>query len=205
MIPEFKKRTPALGIMQNSAFASFVTAIHPVRSQVIDYINANSYTQKVKRGSFLLSPGEICNHVYLINKGLLRAFIVEDGKELTSWINNENQIVTSIRGLSGKRPSLEYIQALEDCTLTCASYDSLLYLYANFSEMNTVGRLLLEAYYIEAEERAYICRIPSAEKRYRHFIATRTELTNRVPLKYVASYLGMTVETISRIRGRKSI
>ncbi len=202
MITAVSKNIPAAA---NSRLADFAASIHPVSQGLINYINANSYSQKVKRGSYLLIPGEVCNHLYLINKGLIRAFIRDGNKELTTWISSENEVVTSIRGLSQQSPSLEYIQALEDCELTSASYDSLQHLYTNFPEMNTVGRLLLESYYIAAEERAYICRIPSAERRYKHFVNTRSELINRVSLKYIASFLGMTVETISRIRGRKSI
>ena len=69
--------------------------------------------------------------------------------------------------------------------------------------MNIVGRKLLEQYYSEAEERAYISRIPNAGKRYRHFLDTKASLANRIPLKYIASYLGMTIETLSRIRSAR--
>jgi hypothetical protein len=71
--------------------------------------------------------------------------------------------------------------------------------------MNIAVRILLEEYYAASEERAYISRLPSAEKRYNHFNATRPELLNRIPLKYVASYLGMSEETLSRLRGKKSM
>lgn len=172
---------------------------------MIEYLNEHTYPLKIRRGTYLLKPGEICNHLYLINKGLIRAFIKEGTKELTTWISHENEVVTSIAGLSQQKPSREYIQAMEDCDLTIATYEALQHMYTYFPEMNTVGRLLLERYYLDAEERAYISRIPSAEKKYKHFIETRSELVNRVPLKYVASFLGMTVETISRIRAKKSI
>ncbi len=101
----------------------------------------------------------------------------------------ENEMVTSIRGLSLQEPSLENIQAIEECDLVVADYTALQHLYENFLEMNIVGRKLLEQYYKDAEERAFICRIPNASKRYRHFIDTKGSLANRIPLKYIASYL----------------
>ncbi len=205
MTTEPPSRTTQWGVGKNSPLADFSSFVHPVSAGVIEYINENTFSQKIKRGAYLLKPGEVCNHLYLINKGLIRAFIREGDKELTSWISHENEIVTSIRGLSQQIPSREYIQALEDCEVTVSDYANLQYLYANFHEMNTVGRLILERYYLDAEERAYISRIPSAERKYKHFIETRSDLINRVPLKYIASFLGMTVETISRIRAKKNI
>jgi hypothetical protein len=77
-------------------------------------------------------------------------------------------------------------------------------LYDRFPEMNKVGRMLLEEYYAESEERVYIARLPTAQARYQHFINSRPELLNRIPLKYVASYLGITLETLSRLRAKKS-
>jgi hypothetical protein len=70
--------------------------------------------------------------------------------------------------------------------------------------MNVVGRKLLEEYYAASEERVYICRIPDARSRYQHFMETRQELVNRIPLKYIASYLGITLETLSRLRAKNA-
>src|SRR6185295_14628152 len=112
--------------------------------------------------------------------------------------------VSSIRGLSLQEPSLENIQTIEECDLVVADTAALQYLYENFVEMNVVGRKLLEQYYKDAEERAFICRIPNASKRYRHFVETKGDMANRIPLKYIASYLGMTIETMSRIRSKKA-
>jgi CRP-like cAMP-binding protein len=102
-----------------------------------------------------------------------------------------------------QQPSLENIQAIEQCELIVAHYDALQYLYKHYIEVNIVGRKLLEKYYSDAEERAFISRIPNAGKRYRHFVETKSNLANRIPLKYIASFLGMTIETMSRIRGKK--
>jgi len=77
-------------------------------------------------------------------------------------------------------------------------------MYETFPEMNRVGRMLLEEYYAASEERVYIARLPNAQARYQHFINSRPELLNRIPLKYVASYLGITLETLSRLRAKKS-
>lgn len=186
-----------------SPLATFVRHIYPVSDEAIRYINQQSYPQRVARGSYLLKAGEICRHLYFIRKGVIRGYVKDGTKEVTTWMTAENEMVTSIRGLNLLEPSLENIQAIEECDLVVAEYDSLQYLYENFVEMNIVGRKLLEQYYKDAEERAFICRIPNASKRYRYFVETKGDLANRIPLKYIASYLGMTIETMSRIRSSK--
>lgn len=186
-----------------SPLATFVKHIHPVSDKVISYINQHSFSKQVVRGSYLLRTGEICGHLYFIRKGAIRGYVKEGSKEVTTWITAENEMVTSIRGLSLQEPSLENIQAIEHCDLVVASYGALQYLYEHHIEVNVVGRKLLEQYYRDAEERAFISRIPNAGKRYRHFLETKKNLANRISLKYIASYLGMTIETLSRIRGKK--
>ena len=172
-------------------------------NETLQYIAQNSFRQKVSRGKYLLQPGEFCSHYYYIHKGVLRAFIKEGNKEITTWINPENEITTSIRSMARSEPSLEYIQALENSDLYAMSFESLQKMYTLFPEMNIVVRMLLEEYYAASEERSYISRLPGAEKRYSHFNASRPDLVNRIPLKYVASYLGMSEETLSRLRGKK--
>lgn len=184
-----------------SPLSSFTRLIHPVSEELLDYIDANCFSCSVGRGRFLLKAGEICQHVYFIRKGVLRAYVREGSKEITTWITPENEMITSIRSFFDLRiPSRENIQALEDSELVGASYEQLQYLYDHFLEMNVVGRKLLERYYRDAEERAFICRLTRAVSKYEHFLATKGELANRVPLKYIASYLGMTLETLSRVR-----
>lgn len=186
-----------------STLACFVKKIYPVSEEAINYINQHSFVKEVERNDFLLKAGEVCQHLYFIRKGVIRAYIKEGKKDITTWITTENEIVTSIRGFDLQQPSLENMQAVEDCDLVGIDHSALQYLYEHYLEMNIVGRKLLEQYYRDAEERAYICRIPNAGKRYEHFLKTKGELANRIPLKYIASYLGMTIETMSRIRGKK--
>jgi CRP-like cAMP-binding protein len=193
---------------QNNAgsqpLVDYINQMFPLKSEIVDYIRQNTFAKKLAKGKFLLRQGEVCNHYYYIHKGVLRSFLKFGKKEITIWINPENEITTSIRSMNGSRPSDEYIQALEDCDLVVIPFDAMEALYDRFPEMNMVGRKLLQEYYAASEERVYICRIPDARSRYQHFIDTRPELVNRTPLKYVASYLGITLETLSRLRSRKA-
>lgn len=182
----------------------YIQQMFPLRDEIVQFILANTKFIKLSKGSYLLKPGEYCQHYYYIHKGVLRSFLKFGRKEITIWINPENEITTSIRSISNNKPSDEFIHALEDCELVSIPFPAMQQLYEQFPEMNIIGRKLLEEYYAASEERVYICRIPDAGSRYSHFIETRPELVNRIPLKYVASYLGMTLETLSRLRARNA-
>src|SRR5690606_23861473 len=96
----------------------------------------------------------------------------------------------------------ELLQALEDSLLIEIERRAIDELYERFPETNIIGRKILECYYRDAEERAFLARLPSADRRYKRFVLTRPELLGRVPMKFIASYLSMTLETLCRIRAK---
>ena len=187
-----------------SAFTLFVKNIYPVSTAVQEFMNQRTYTKQLTKGELLVTAGDMCPNLYLIRKGVLRSYVKEGIKEITTWISGEQELVTCITCFGLQQPARENIQALEDCELTVMSLEDLQYLYDNFPEANIVGRKVLEKYYRDAEERAFIARLMEATSKYKHFIATKSDLLNRVPLKFIASYLGMTLETLSRIRSKLS-
>ena len=130
--------------------------------------------------------------------------MTEDGREITTWINEENEVIGTIRNLGLARPSEEMVQAIEYCELIAIPYTVVEQLYRDYPEANIIGRIILEESYRDAEERAYISRIHAADKKYKRLMETRPNLCNRVPLKHIASYLGMTLETLSRIRNKRN-
>ena len=186
----------------HSPLYSFFNAIHPLNKEAIKVLDRDSFPLNVKKGKFLVKPGMGDDHFFLVMKGVIRGFIKEDGKEITTWINEEHEIVGTIRNIGLKIPSEEYVQAVIDSYVIGIPTSLIEYLYEHFPEGNIIGRKILEDNYRGSEERAYICRIPSAEKKYRRFMDTQPGLLNRISLKYIASYLGMTIETISRVRNR---
>ena len=187
-----------------SPFTLFVKNIYPVSTAVQEFMNQRTYSKQLTKGELLVAAGDMCPNLYLIRKGVLRSYVKEGIKEITTWISGEQELVTCITCFGLQQPARENIQALEDCELTVMSLEDLQYLYDNFPEANIVGRKILEKYYRDAEERAFIARLMEATSKYKHFIATKSDLLNRVPLKFIASYLGMTLETLSRIRSKLS-
>jgi CRP-like cAMP-binding protein len=187
-----------------SPLSTFFNLVYPLSNEAIKCINRETFPVSIKKGKFLLKPGSDADHLYLILKGVIRAFIKEENKEITTWINEENEIVGSIRSLGLTIPAEEYLEALEDSDLVAIPLQLVDYLYEHFPEANIIGRKILEENYRGAEERAYISRIPLAQKRYQRFIETRSGLVNRISIKHIASYLGMTLETLSRVRAQQA-
>ena len=191
-------------MIPESPFTHYVKNIYPLSTAAQDFINQRSYHCQYNKNEILVTAGSMCHGIYLIRKGILRSFIKEGQKEITTWISGEHELATCITSYGLQQPARENIQALEDCDLVVLSTTDLQYLYEHYPEMNIVGRKILEKHYRDAEERAFIARLMEATTKYKHFIATKSDLLNRVPLKFIASYLGMTLETLSRIRSKLS-
>lgn len=187
----------------HSPVISFFNAIAPLSEEAIDAFDRHTFPVFINKKGFLLKPGAVASNFYFIKSGVIHGFIKEDGKQITTWINEENEIVGSIRTLGTDRPCEEYLQALEDCELIVIPIALTEEAFDKYPETNTVARRLWEHNYRGAEDRAYLGRVPSAEKRYNRFMEKQPGLINRIPLRYIASYLGMTVETLCRIRTRQ--
>lgn len=178
---------------------------YPISDGIKDYFRKHSYSCSFRKGKLLLKAGEICEHIYFIKKGAVRGFIQEGTKDITTWITAENEVVSSISSLDAREPAQENMQAIENCELLALTYADFQELYIKFPEFNILARKLLQKYYKDAEGRAFIARVTNAEKKYQMFLIRYGHLANRIPLKYIASFLGITLETLSRVRKKISL
>lgn len=157
---------------------------------------------ELEKGSLLITEGKVCQHVYFLEQGCLRGFYNVDGREITYWFAFENNFVTSLLSFVTRLPGMENIQLLEDCKLWAIAYDDLQTLYQTHTDINTLGRIMNERYYVMLEERFVSNHFKEARDRYENLLARAPHILQRVPLGHVASYLGMTQETLSRIRSK---
>ncbi|MCX2475058.1 Crp/Fnr family transcriptional regulator [Pedobacter sp. MC2016-05] len=185
-----------------SPLISIFKKFHPLNDEIEKRINQHTFPISYKKNKFLVSPVDRNKYLFLIVKGVVRGVVKDGASEVTTWIAVENEIVGTIRNLWIVGNSEEYLQALEDVDLIAIPHVLSEYLYQNFAEANVVGRKMMELYYRSAEERAFLCRISSAEKRYKRFLLSFPNLINRVPLKHIASFLAIRLETLSRIRAK---
>ncbi len=188
----------------HTALLHALNSFHPLEKEAASYLLQHLVKMKVRKKKLLLREGTFCDHVYFIYKGAARGFIKEGLKDITTWITVENEMITAIASLDVQAPSRENIQMIEDSELFALHYDHLNALYDRYPGFNSVGRKLLQRYYGDAERRAFIARLTNAETKYRHFLDRYQDLVNRIPLKYIASFLGITIETLSRVRKKMS-
>ena len=186
-----------------SQIIALANKLHPISEGANNFLLKNTYVKNVKKGKMLLKAGEICTNMYFVSQGVLRGFVKEGEREITTWISNDGELVSAISSFILQIPTNENIHAIEDCKLISLSYSDLEKLYVKFPSFNITVRKLTEIYYMHAEHRAYIARLKNAEQKYELFLKQYGHLSNRVPVKYIASFLGITLETLSRLRGKK--
>ncbi len=174
--------------------------IYPVSPALHEYLIEKTKVVLLPKKAFLLKEGRICKNIYYINKGLARCFYIKDDKEVSSWFMKEGDHIISVESFFRQQPSYENIQAIEDCELFALSYEELHVIYYNFPEFNFIARVLTEKYYTLSEQRLFSLRMQRASERYAHLMNHFPEIIQRVPSTIIASYLGITLETLSRIK-----
>jgi CRP-like cAMP-binding protein len=181
---------------------AYLNAIHPISEGLVNYLIGRLKTKALHKKEYLLKAGHICRQICFIEKGLLRCFYIKDGQEVSSWFMKEEDVIISVESFYNQTPSYESIQALEECELTYIDYTELQYIYHNFPEFNFIGRVLTERYYALSEQRLFSIRMQRAFERYEFLMEHHPELILRVPAKYLASYLGITEVTMSKMKAR---
>ncbi|HTF82392.1 MAG TPA: Crp/Fnr family transcriptional regulator [Cytophagales bacterium] len=154
------------------------------------------------KGTFLIQEGKVCHHLYFLEKGGLRGYYNLDGKEVTYWFGFENSFVTSFYSFVSRKASFEHLQLLEDSVLWSITYDQLQGLYDRHPDIERLGRIVHEKYYLMLEERFLGNHFKDAKERYENLLDTAPHILQRASLGQVASYLGISQETLSRIRGK---
>jgi CRP-like cAMP-binding protein len=153
-----------------------------------------------QKGDFFLKQGQVVSNMFVIENGLVRAFYNKEGREINVWFGIENTILGSVIPLFFNLPSQESIQFLENSSIYYISREDMNELYQKYHQMETIGRKLAEEYCKILEERAISLQTESAEERYNTLLKNETEASLRISLGHIASYLGITQETLSRIR-----
>lgn len=153
-----------------------------------------------KKGTLLLKQGHINDNLYIIEKGLIRFFYNNEDSEVTNWFCTENMVVFNSRCFFSSLPSNESLELLEDSSLYSVSSRDLNKLYKTNIELSNIGRKIAEEYCIESESRISILHTKTAGERYQTLVEQTPEILQRVSLGHIASYLGVTQETVSRIR-----
>ena len=192
----------------NSSFVQpllqYMEQYHKLSSSLIAQYEKHCSLVMVRKNKHIVSPVDSNAALYFVKSGIVRGFIKDGAKDITTWFCFGNNIVGAIRhpDLQANH-SVEYLQALEDCELIRIPYTLIDYAYAHFEEANIIGRKLLAVHYYAASERSILARIPNALRRYQKLAESGKIDFNKIPLRYLASYLGMRLETLSRVRSKE--
>ncbi|HLF52920.1 Crp/Fnr family transcriptional regulator [Flavobacterium sp.] len=155
---------------------------------------------KIKRNQDLQSIGHTCKTIYFINKGIARIYYYHNGVDITESFIFENNIIARVESLFTGKPSRKAIQVLEDSEIVAIDATQLFDLYDTYPETERLFRKIFEAGYVDTVNRMEAIQFHTAEERYTLLIKEQPTLLQRVPLKHIASYLGITQVTLSRIR-----
>jgi CRP-like cAMP-binding protein len=161
------------------------------------------FTQKkLKKYQFFLREGEICNQVAFVNTGLLRLYFLVDGNEHVDGFSLEGEWLTDYASFLNRQSSSMYIEALADTDLFLLSYDNIQKMYDRGKDFERFGRIIAEHLFVDAFYRGKTFALETPEMRYLKLLKEQPHLLNLVPLKQIASYLGIEPESLSRIRKR---
>ncbi|HSK12479.1 MAG TPA: Crp/Fnr family transcriptional regulator [Phnomibacter sp.] len=182
---------------------NYLQGIYRLQEDALHELRALCMPGKVSKGHDLQPIGHTCRTIYINVKGLLRIYYLKDGIDVTESFEKENAVVARVESLFSGRASRKGIQAVEDTQYIAISASPLFELYDKFPALERLFRKIFEAGYVRTVNRLESIQFHSAEERYRHLMAEEPELLQRVPLKHIASYLGMTQVSLSRIRAQR--
>jgi len=155
------------------------------------------------KNTLILKEGQYCRKLYFLAQGTARTFYLQNGKDVTSWIYRDEQFFSSWFSFLRKEASFENIEVLEESVLYEISYDDLQSLYSEFPEFDRYGRLLIEDQFsfLDLYSKGYM--FMTAKEKYNMLLSHFPDLPQRVNLGHIASLLGISQETLSRIRSQK--
>ena len=166
----------------------------------LDLLESILVPLKYGKNEMILREGETCTNIYWVVKGLVRQFYFKNGKEVTEYMATESSIVMCIESLFLEQPTHLQIKAIEPSVLIALPKADLEAVAMKSVNIQILYRKILEESLILSQIHADMLRFESAQDRYQKLIKRQPQLVLRAPLVYIASYLQMTPETLSRVR-----
>lgn len=166
----------------------------------LDTLESILVPKKFAKGEMILKEGDVCENIYYIDKGLVRQFYYKNEKELTEHIGAEGEIFMCIESLFREEPTKLQVEALEPCQLYLIPKHRLEQVALHNVNIQILYRMILEESLIVSQVHADLLRFETAQNRYLRLCKLKPQVVLRAPLVYIASYLQMTPETLSRVR-----
>ncbi len=186
------------------ALKDYIHSIVPLPEPVMQDVLQSFEKISLPKNTQILSQGKTCKYLYFIEKGLGRSYYInEKGKDVTVWFFSDQNIMVSVESFFQQKSSLYQMELLEDSQLYRISYSDLHKLFDKYHEMERFGRLVAIQLLSNLVEKLNAIQFQTAKQRYQFLIQKYPDIAYRAPLGHIASYLGITQETLSRIRAEQ--
>lgn len=181
-----------------------INAIVPIELSERELIRSYFKPFNLHKGEFFLQSGKVNHYVGFINKGLVRYFVFKDDEEATFEFTKEGEFIADYQSFTNKVQSVQNIQAIEDCELLVINHSDLQRIFNTAKHGNLLGRIIIEHRFDVMVSQLLSIYMHSHEQRYKKFIESYSELSQRIPQYLIASYVGIKPQSLSRMRSRFS-
>lgn len=186
--------------MDMEGLFGLLSTIHPLSPTVREAIEKELAALSLPKDYLLLEAPRVADHAYYLSTGFALTFSYINGEKQIDAFWKAGQIMFSARSLFEQIPSTENIQLVQQSDLLCISYKSIMNLFDTFPEVNFIYRVVMNQYYENLRERVRDLQLLSAVDRYKKLLNDFRGIEQIIPQEYIASYLGITPQSLSRIR-----
>jgi CRP-like cAMP-binding protein len=181
-------------------FSEIISSIYPVPQSSADKLRRLSRIVSLPKGYHVLEEGKLEPDVFFLAKGIACAYIYADARKITFWIGSEGSTIVALRSYVSNQSGYETVELMEDSDLYQLNRNDLYKLFDEDINVANWGRKFAELEFLRTEQRLISSLFSKAADRYKSLIANNPELLQRIPLESLATYLGITPVSLSRIR-----
>ncbi len=186
-----------------NALRSLVNAMVPMSATDFELLDKITLAMQVKKGEYLLEQGQICKHIFFLEKGFFRMYYVDPkGNQINYRFTGEGNFLVDFQSFLTQKPSGYYWQAMQDAQVLAFKHGDVQMMYQQSRNWEHFGRLMAEQVYQQMNARVEMMQFLTPKQRYEKLLETQPELFNQVSNFHLSSYLGIKPESLSRIRKR---
>lgn len=185
--------------------SDILLALIPFSDDELEDISSYFKKEYISKNEVLVEQGQVCNKLYFVEKGIGRSYYLKkNGKEITQWFFGAGSVMSSADSFFQQSPSFYCLEILEDSIVYGITKSEMDVLLDKYHKMETLARLLSIEMLTKVTQKLNSVQFQTAKERYNYMLTEFPNISHRVPLGHIASYLGMTQETLSRIRNKES-
>lgn len=180
----------------------YLSSNFSISKETIEIVVPQFKRIELSKGEYFIRMGRVADKIAFIESGLVRIYAEAESaeKEITQWVSSSGYFITELSSFVFQKPSRLHLQALEDCILFCIDKSTHQHLCDTVPEWNELDKKFIAKCFVMLEDRIFSHLYMSAEERFKQLMKDQPDLFNKAPLQYLASMLGMTPETLSRMR-----